>query len=667
PARIEGHIEQYLEGKPKPPGGLPVPQIPAFFSRKRMEEELRQSERQYRGIFEASSDAFFILDTDGIVVDVNPAGCVMHGKSRQEMIGHPARELAHLDSQDQFAEFMREVSEGEFFQTEAVELRKDGTSFDIEVLGMPFDYQGKPHILAVIRDITERKRAEKDLRLTQFAVEHAADATFWIASDARFLNVNEAACRALGYSREELLQMTVHDIDPQFTAERWPGHWEELKERKSFVVDSEHRTKDGRIYPVEIAVNYVEYSGKEYNFAFARDVTERKRLEDQLRQSQKMEAVGSLAGGIAHDFNNLLTAISGYSTLLLRKMVEQDPLRRKVEEIGKAASRATALTGQLLAFSKKQVIEPRVLDLNHIVFEMGPMLDRLIGEDIELVSVLVPDVGNVRADRGQIEQVVLNLAVNARDAMPEGGRLTIETANVEVDEEQASLHIDLEPGPHVALVVADTGAGMDEETRDHVFEPFFTTKGRETSTGLGLSTVYGIVQQSEGSVSLTSRPGEGTTFTIRLPRVDEPVDDPEPEVLPRASESGKHTILLVEDEMAVRDLVEEVLESEGHTVLAVSCAETALEVCDNYHEPIDLLLTDVVLRGMNGADLADQMTARKRDVKVLFMSGYTDDVIAHRGVLPPDVAFIAKPFSPESLLATVREVLEPTSEAARSR
>ena len=387
-----------------------------------------------------------------------------------------------------------------------------------------------------------------------------------------------------------------------------------------------------------------------------KDLTGRRVLEESLRQSQKMEAVGRLAGGIAHDFNNLMTVVLGRSDLLLKRLRPEDPMRRDIELFRKTAMRATQLTRQLLAFSRKQVLQPKVLDLNAVVENMESMLRRLIGEDVALRTVLPPALGRVKADPGQLEQVIVNLVVNARDAMPHGGKLTIETSDVELTDGEAQ-HAGTRPGPTVVLAVTDTGTGMDAATQARIFEPFFTTKEQGKGTGLGLSTVYGIVQQSDGGISVHSAPGAGTTFKIYLPRIEESVEiAPSPEPRQRAG-GGTETVLLVEDEDELRAVVLETLQMYGYTVLEAGHGGEAMLIAERYSGPIDLLLTDVVMPTMSGADLARRLAAVRLEMKVLFVSGYTDDAIVHHGVLEPGTAFLEKPFNPEQLVRRVREVL----------
>jgi PAS domain S-box-containing protein len=387
------------------------------------------------------------------------------------------------------------------------------------------------------------------------------------------------------------------------------------------------------------------------------DVTERRKLEEQLRQTQKMEAIGTLSGGIAHDFNNLLTVIKGYARLVLDGL-QDEKLRAHAGHIDDAAERAASLTRQLLAFSRRQVLQPKVVNLNALVVNLDKMLQRLIGEDIEMKTLIEPHLGSVKADPGQIEQVIMNLAVNARDAMPRGGRLTLETANVDLDEAYASDHTEVVPGRYVMLAVSDTGVGMDSETQSRIFEPFFTTKGVGRGTGLGLSMVYGIVRQSGGSVEAYSEPGYGSTFKIYLPRVEKTADKLPSAERPLPSIRGTETILLVEDDRQVRELAGVLLTACGYTVLVADSAPAVISMCERHAGAIHLLLTDVVMPGSGGRELANQVIARRPGIRVLYMSGYTTNAIIHHGVLDDGACFLQKPFTPASLAGKVREVLD---------
>jgi nitrogen-specific signal transduction histidine kinase/CheY-like chemotaxis protein len=389
-----------------------------------------------------------------------------------------------------------------------------------------------------------------------------------------------------------------------------------------------------------------------------KDVTERRALEEQLRQSQKMDAVGRLAGGVAHDFNNLLTVILGRSELLLARYRADDRTRQQIDLIRTTAQQAAALTAQLLAFSRKQVVAPRRLDLNEVVTRMEQLLRRLIGEDLALRIILGPSLGHVKVDPGQMDQVIMNLVVNARDAMPRGGHLTIETANVAIDAAYAQQHLGVEPGPYVVLSVSDNGCGMDRDTMSHIFEPFFTTKGPGKGTGLGLATVYGIVQQSGGRIAVYSEPGIGTTFRVYLPRAEESLAPVGSDAgLPRLAR-GSETILLLEDEEGVLNLAREILEMSGYTVLVAPDSAEAMAIGEHHQGPIHLLLTDVVMPQMNGRELAQQLGRIRPAMKVLYMSGYTFDIVVHHGVVEADTALLQKPFTLESLTSKVREVLD---------
>jgi signal transduction histidine kinase/ActR/RegA family two-component response regulator len=385
---------------------------------------------------------------------------------------------------------------------------------------------------------------------------------------------------------------------------------------------------------------------------------ELERSEEQLRQSQKMDAIGQLAGGVAHDFNNLLTAICGHSELTLKRLAPEDPLRRPLEQIQKAGERAAALTRQLLAFSRKQILQPKIVDLNQIVVDMNRMLQRLIGEDIDLLMGLAADLGKVKADPNQIEQILLNLSVNARDAMPKGGRLTIETSNVHLSEEYSHDHISVRAGQYVMLAVSDNGCGMDTKTQTHIFEPFFTTKEVGKGTGLGLATVYGIVKQSEGTIWVYSEVGHGTAFKIYLPCAEASLTEVEVDADDRELMQGTETVLLVEDEDVVRDMVTEILRDSGYHVLEAKHGPEAILLQRQHSGVIHLMLTDVVMPQMSGRELAEQLTPLRRDMKVLYMSGYTDDAIVHHGVLEEGTAFIGKPFTPNALARKVREILD---------
>lgn len=510
-------------------------------------------------------------------------------------------------------------------------------------------------------EIAERVRADERLiRERDFSdtvVESLPGIFFLFDESGKFLRWNQNLERVTGYSGAELAEMNPLDFASEKEKELFAAAMAKVFTEGEDLLEANLVTRDGREIPYYFNGKRIESDGKLHMLGAGIDLTERKILEEQLRQSQKMEAVGQLAGGVAHDFNNLLTVITGYSDLILRG-VQNNPARRKIEGIKRAGERAANLTRQLLAFSRQQVLQPKVLDLNTVVADMDKMLRRLLTEDINVRTLLAPQLGRVKADPGQIEQVIMNLVVNARDAMPYGGHLTIETANVELDETYADRHIPTQPGSYVMLAVSDNGTGMDTQTLSHVFEPFFTTKGAGKGTGLGLSTVYGIVKQSGGNVCVYSEPGHGTTFKIYLPSVEarpetEGITIESPTLLP-----GTECILLVEDEEVVRDLAQEVLEGCGYRVLPAAGAKEALSLCESGECNFDLLLTDVIMPQMSGRELTDKLSEIFPDMNVLYMSGYTNDVIVQRGVINEVMNFIQKPFTAYALAKKVREVLD---------
>jgi PAS domain S-box-containing protein len=477
------------------------------------------------------------------------------------------------------------------------------------------------------------------------------------AATLRFLAVNEAAVHRYGYSREELLGMSLLDIRPEEEVDRLREVLAQYRGGTARVAGLHHRGRDGRLFDVEVSFDDIDFAGQPARLAVVEDVTERRRLEEQLRQAQKMEAVGQLAGGIAHDFNNLLTAIVGYATLLDRALPADTDLREEVQEIIGAARRAGNLTHQLLAFSRKQVLRPTVLDVNAVVRDMERILQRVIGEHIALHTKLEPDLGYVLADASQLEQVIMNLAVNARDAMPSGGRITIETANVPPDAGLAQRHPEAGLGAHVLLSVGDTGQGMTAEVQAHLFEPFFTTKEVGKGTGLGLATVYGIVRQSGGFIAVDSEPGRGARFRLYFPRA-EPAAAASAQAPLESALTGTETVLVVEDESGVRHLARDVLASHGYRVIEAADGDEALRLVEGRVESIDLLLTDVVMPGMSGAELARRFQALRPNARVLFASGYADDAVVSHGVQHDGVPFLQKPFEPDDLVRRVREVLD---------
>jgi signal transduction histidine kinase/ActR/RegA family two-component response regulator len=547
-------------------------------------------------------------------------------------------------------------------------------------------------LLAVCRDITEHKRFEESLRRSKEQLEAIlraiSDSVVVADSGGRVVFANDAAARLLGRdSGHAIVDTTLEELASRLSARDESGvpvNWPFIPAAAAAtetgagkVLRVADRKGPGERWLVASSAAIRDGEGRIHlHIASAYDFTERKmaeealhRSEEHLRQSQKMEAVGRLAGGVAHDFNNLLTAINGYSEMLTRSLRESDPLQATVAEIRRAGERAASLTRQLLTFSRRQAPASRILDINSVVGEIRHMLGRLIGEDIQLATSGDPAVAKINMDPGQLEQVILNLALNARDAMPRGGRLTIETADARLEKGQAGTFFSVEPGRYVRMTVADTGTGMSEEVMAHLFEPFFTTKPPGQGTGLGLSTVYGIVKTAGGNLSVTSQQGAGTTFAVYFPMAEQAKEakeeSPAKQAKPQPSASGKETILLVEDEDMVRRLIGQVLLSHGYNVLEAGSGAAALEVVDRYPGTIHLLLTDVVMAGMSGRELSEKLVVLRPGLKVLYMSGYTDDAILRHGVYQNSAAFLGKPFSPGTLVRKLREVIDGGETPAR--
>jgi PAS domain S-box-containing protein len=659
--------------------------------RKRTENALKKSTEQFVKMFRGSPDVVVLSDVGAgdRIVDVNDAFANTTGYGRDEAVGRTTRELGLWADDTERAEFINRFrADGRVSNFEFHFRRRTGDIGVGLVSSEPIELDGKRHRLSVIADITKQRTTEEALDRTKEALMNAethyrrlfdslsdASLVFQLEKDglsSRCIDANDRASYLLGYTREELLHLRVMDIDPPEDHHTAPAVARQLFTHGHSVREQALVAKDGRRLPVEINSHVFDLHGAPTMISCIRDVSERKqaeaanaKLEEQFRQAQKLESVGRLAGGIAHDFNNLLTIINGYTGFLLKELNGTDPLRSYAEQIGSAGQRAAGLTRQLLAFSRKQVIQPRVLDLNTIVKDAAPLLQRLIGEDISFRTHQDPALGQVMADPVQIHQVVMNLAVNARDAMPDGGILRVETANVELDGEAgAAVDRGTPPGRYVLLTVTDTGCGMDETTRRQIFEPFFTTKEVGKGTGLGLATVYGIVRQSAGWIDVRTEVGVGTSFQLYFPRIDAELATPDLGTSAPAI-CGGETILVVEDQTAVRGFISAALNEFGYRILEASGGEEAFAIAHRDAGPIHLLLTDVVMPGMKGKELSERLTEAHPNLKTLFMTGYGADVIAHRGVLDPGVAVIYKPFSPDELAGKVREVLSTVPEKHR--
>ncbi len=639
-------------------------------ARKRAEQALRESEQRYRTLVETSPDAITLTDLEGNILMVNQRGAQLYGAdSPADLIGQNAVELiAPEDRAAALANLQRTLAEGNIASIEYHVRRKDGTYYPAELnAACLLDAEGRPQaFIGVLRDISERKRAEESLWQTRLVIEHSPVMLYRIRAgeDLSFEFVSDNVSQ-MGYSAAELLSgaIPIASLLHPDDCTRVVTEAREHIARGEGALQREYRllTKDGEVRWVDDRSVVVRGAdGRPTHFqGVVMDITERKRLEEQFLQSQKMESIGRLAGSVAHDFNNLLTAIRGYAGLARDALQPADPVRRDIEQVLKGAEQATRLTGQLLAFSRRQIIDTRPLNLNDLVFELDSLIRRLVGEDIAVKLALAPDLGVSRMDPGQIEQVILNLVVNARDAMPDGGTLTIQTGNVTLGEEYGGRQEGIGTDPYVLLSVQDTGVGMSDEIRAHLFEPFFTTKQAGHGTGLGLATVYGIVKQHQGHIAVQSAPGSGTTVQVYLPRVTAqagrlPQHEETTVSLPRGSE----TVLVVEDEPAVRTLIARILGSLGYQVLEAADGSEAVRLVRWYQGKMHLLLTDVIMPQMDGKILSDLLLDAVPDLRVLYVTGYAGDVIAQRGILIEGAALLRKPFTAALLAGKVREVLD---------
>ncbi len=656
-----------------PVGGSPraVLSIQDISELKNAEQALRRSMFRHRAVLDAAVDGIILIDQEGAIIEpLNPAAQRIFGYGADDLTGKNVSLLMPAPYHRQHDGYIRSylatgrkkvIGSGR----EVVGRRKDGTDFPMELALSEIADGERRCFMGVARDITERRAMEEAVRrerdFAETLVETAQAIVLVLDREGHILRFNRCFKEISGYRPDEVRGRDWFEIFvPEGERERRRSRFEQalagVPNRGSVhpIV-----TRDGTERQIEWYDTTLHETGGQVTglLATGQDITERLELEEQFRQAQKMEAIGRLAGGVAHDFNTLLGSITGYSELLLDRLPENGGLRRPVEQIHRGAQRGASLTRQLLAFSRRQVLQPEVLDLNTVLAGMGDMLQRLVGEDVEVIERLEPALWPVKVDAGQIEQVIMNLLVNAADAMPQGGRILVATKNAALDESHPDRGAVLVAGEYVLLSVSDTGSGMDETTRKRAFEPFFTTKEPGKGTGLGLSTVYGIVRQSGGGLVLESQPERGTTARIYLLRSREEVARSAPAVDLQPTD-GSETVLLVEDDAMFLELLREVLEGSGYTVLTAGEPARALELCDRHRGPLDLLVSDMVMPGMTGADLAGRLVHRRPELKVLLMSGYTDEALEVRGAVDADRAFISKPFSTKDFVGTVRRLLD---------
>jgi PAS domain S-box-containing protein len=617
--------------------------------------------RRIGAVADEARDIILLMDSRGHICDANRAALSAYGYSLEEITALHIRSLRAPTTHDEINDQMARAADNGV-QFETMHTRRDGSQFPCEVSSRKVELDGESFLVSVVRDLTDRRNAEAALREKEnlfTTVFHNSPVVVSIVDLAtnRYVDVSDSYLRILGVTRQQVIGKTFADVGLSLDEPELERFRHAISTR--FVGEFEVRIRavDGRVLDTIHSLEFIEMAGKPCVVAFAHDITEHKRLEQQLQHAQRMEAVGRLAGGVAHDFNNILTAVRGHSEILLTVLETDSPHRRHADQIHRAALRAAALTSQLLAFSRKQVLQPRTLDLNSLVANLTVMLRRLIGEHVELRTTLADRLGSVKADAGQIEQVLVNLVINARDAMAAGGVLAIATENVEVEDAGESQQSGVPIGRWVVLSVRDTGSGIDAATRARIFEPFFTTKEAGKGTGLGLSTAYGIVTQSGGQIGVDSEVGVGTTFRVYLPRIDAPSTSSgrfqlEDGVGPR----GTETVLLVEDDADVREFVRDVLHAHGYNVLAAIDGAQALALIEQHAGPIHLVVTDVIMPRMMGSEVAARITALRPSIKVLYISGYPGDAIVKQGV--PEQAFVQKPFSVSALARRVRALLD---------
>jgi two-component system, cell cycle sensor histidine kinase and response regulator CckA len=631
-----------------------------------------QTQLQFTTLFEQAADAIAIHDLDGRLVQVNQRLCTLLGYPREVVVQMNVADLYIHGDQESQPDGRTEIAPGATFIAESGIRHRDGTLIPIERRASPIRIDGEMLVLVMIRDTSRQKRIEAALRDSEAwfrsLMQHALDIVTVLGPRGEIRYSSPSGFRQLGYAEDELLGRCIFDLlHPDDAARAKQLVSERIADGGAeFALEVRIRAKNGEVQIHEAVGNVLLADPAIQGIVLnSRDVTERRRLESELRQAHKLEAIGKLAGGIAHDFNNLLTAIKGHAQFALETIAAGDPVAEDIREIDRSAGRAAELTRQLLAFSRKQVLQPRDVEINELIAGMSRMLRRILPASIELVTDLLPGIGRVHIDAGQFEQVLLNLAINARDAMPDGGRLIVRTRSLQVEHDVRRRSLRIPPNRYVLVSVVDTGSGMDSQLIAKIFEPFFTTKDAGQGTGLGLSMVYGVVEQSGGFIEVDSERGRGSTFTIYLPEDDRsvPADEAaaDPAGVVETVPAGRATVLLVEDEAPVRTLARKILERKGYRVLQAGDAAEALRLANAHLESIDLLLSDVVMPGMSGQLLADQLVARRPGLRVLFMSGYSEQAIMAHGVLREGVSLLAKPFSPDELVRHVQQSLDDAS------
>ncbi len=644
---------------------------------RQVEKALRESENKFKMVFDHASDAIIIHDLSGSILEFNTVAYNRLGYSREDFASLSLFDIVPSRQKKLLLEKTEEVRQKGQNVYETYHMTKSGSLVPVEVSNRLIGFFEKMAILEIVRDISERKEAEQALKESEERYRSFFDddltGDFISTPEGTLLACNKAYAKILGFdSVEEIIKHNAMSFYPH------PQIREDflsiLKEKKKVEGhEIEMQRRDGRpIYIIENVIGSFNNDGelteiKGYLF----DITDRKKLEEQFIQAQKMEAIGRLAGGVAHDFNNILTVINGYSEVLLSKSNMDQSIRSKIEMIKKAGEKAKSLTDQLLSFSRRQTVQPQNLNLNNLIRNTSKMLRRLVGEDIELTLYLSPALSDILIDPGQVDQILMNMVINARDAMPDGGKIIIETASAEVDEQFIHNHIDIQPGHYVQLIITDNGIGMNKEIQAHIFEPFFTTKEAGKGTGLGLATIYGIVKQNNGSITVYSEPEVGTTFKIFFPVIQETNTSGEEDKSDTTELNGNETILLVEDDEALRYLILNILKGYGYQILIASNGLEAINICKESGSSVHLLLTDIIMPMMNGRELADHIRSFQPELKVMYMSGYTGESIHQQGVLESDAPYIQKPFSPTELASKIRRILDdnplPFSKSAQNQ